>query len=56
MISFIDLQTGSRGLDIKGLKKVIILLPAYLRFEDAKFTMSDLKQSIGRVGRNGTHG
>lgn len=35
---YIDLITGSRGLDIPGLKNVIILLPAFISFTDAKFT------------------
>ena len=38
VIMYIDLITGSRGLDIPGLENVIILLPAFLSFTDAKFT------------------
>lgn len=51
-----DFLEGGRGLDLKALVRVYIVLPMYIGLKDRGLNYRTLKQAAGRVGRAGAVG
>ncbi len=50
-ILFDDFKNIGRGVDIEGLKQVVLILPLHYQFDAFLFNKSEFVQILGRVGR-----